>query len=78
MAAVAARWDEWKAEMDRRRAAVARLAERFGAVLVPTQAAFEDAGARAGPEAWLCDGIHPMPAGHELLARAWIGAVGRT
>jgi lysophospholipase L1-like esterase len=58
-------------------AAVARaLAAEFGAVLVRTQAAFDDA-LRAQPRVyWAPDGVHPTPPGHALIARAWLRAAG--
>lgn len=74
---VGARWDEWKREIDLRRAAAERIARRFEAVFVRTQTVFEDACGRAPAECWLWDGVHPMPAGHELIARAWLEAVSR-
>jgi lysophospholipase L1-like esterase len=70
------RWNDWKSGVDRRREIVARLAKEFDAILVRNQKAFEDACAHASPEYWIWDGVHPMPAGHEVLARAWLAAVG--
>jgi lysophospholipase L1-like esterase len=69
------RWPEWRAEVDRRIECVARLALEFRAVRVRGQELFDRALERAPAEYWLWDGVHPMPAGHELLARAWIEAV---
>jgi lysophospholipase L1-like esterase len=69
------RWPEWRAEVDRRIECVARLAREFGAVRVRGQELLNHALERAPAEYWLWDGVHPMPAGHELLARAWIDAV---
>lgn len=59
-----------------RRAMVRQLAKDFEAVFVPFQTAF-DAGCKAAPpEYWAEDGIHPTHAGHSLMARAWLAAVG--
>ena len=69
------RWLEYRAEIDKRRSVVERLAKEFNAILVQTQASFDLASRDSSPEYWLWDGIHPMPAGHELLARAWLSAV---
>ena len=69
------RWNDWKAEIDKNRRTVALLARQFGAVHVPFQRVMDDACSKAGPEYWLWDGVHPMPAGHELMARAWLSAI---
>jgi lysophospholipase L1-like esterase len=61
----------WWPEFDARRAAAARVAERAGATFVPLQQAFERAAAKGGPAYWLADGVHPTPAGHELIADRW-------
>lgn len=61
----------WWPEFDVRRAAAARVAERAGATFVPLQQAFEQAAAHNGPSYWLADGVHPTPAGHELIADRW-------
>jgi lysophospholipase L1-like esterase len=68
-------WLEMRDEMVRRRAIVARLAQEFDAVFVPLQDMLEAACQTTGVEYWLWDGVHPMPAGHELIARAWLAAV---
>ena len=69
------RWDEWKPKVDNLQKIVGRLAAKYGAVNVPFQEVLEDACSRAKAEYWLWDGIHPTPAGHELLAGAWLNAV---
>jgi phospholipase/lecithinase/hemolysin len=37
--------------------------------------AFDKALAKAPADYWIWDGIHPMPAGHELMAREWLTQV---
>ena len=54
---------------------VAKLANEFNAVLIPTQTIFDEASKRGGPEHWIWDGVHPSPQGHELIARNWIEKV---
>jgi lysophospholipase L1-like esterase len=49
----------------------------FNAVFVPFQDAFNKALSKAPAEYWIWDGIHPMPAGHELMAREWLKQVGK-
>ncbi|MCY2924559.1 MAG: SGNH/GDSL hydrolase family protein [Planctomycetota bacterium] len=69
------RWKELRADIDSRIDVVDRLAREFQAVVVPNQAVFDAACQHAPAEYWLWDGIHPMPAGHELMAREWLAAV---
>ncbi len=65
----------WFPEFDERRAAAARVASRTAATFVPLQDAFNAASAHAGPAHWTADGVHPTPAGHELIAERWRAAV---
>ncbi|WP_435132182.1 SGNH/GDSL hydrolase family protein [Formosa sp. A9] len=51
---------------------VKQLANEFNAVHIAFQKHFDAACLRAKPDYWIWDGIHPMPAGHELMARVWI------
>ncbi len=57
-------------------AVVHRLAEEFGAILVRTQAAFDEAMEAQPPDAWAADRIHPDLPGHAVIARAFLAAVG--
>ena len=62
----------WRDDLDPKIAAVRALAREFGAVLVPLDELFAAAAAKAPPEYWAEDGVHPTPAGHGLIARAWL------
>jgi len=64
-------------ELKPRQAVVRKLAEEFNAIVVDFQAAFDKALKKAPADYWIWDGIHPMPAGHELMARFWIEEVRR-
>lgn len=55
-----------------RAAKVRALAERFGLVFVPLQDSFDEAARRAPADHWLVDGVHPTPAGHQIIKRAWM------
>lgn len=67
--------ERWFPEFDQRREAAARVARAAGATFVPFQAVFERAIAKgSGPEWWASDGVHPTPAGHQLMADAWVEA----
>lgn len=64
--------DEWIVQMDQRRAITAKLAREFDAIFVPFQSALNDALRIAPPEHWTCEGVHPTPAGHFILAQTWL------
>jgi lysophospholipase L1-like esterase len=66
----------WRADLDPRIEIVHRLAEEFGAVLVPMDAVINEAAERRDPATWAPDGVHPTPAGHALIAQSWLRAVG--
>ena len=36
---------------------------------------FDQAAEEVSPEHWIWDGVHPLPQGHELIARNWLQAV---
>jgi lysophospholipase L1-like esterase len=68
--------DAMRAAMDRYGAVVKRIAEAEGALFVDTQAAFNRVlkTLYAGTLAW--DRVHPTQAGHMILARAFLNAIG--
>ena len=65
----------WTSEVQKRQVIVKTLAQKFNAIYVPLQDAFNKATQKAKADHWIWDGIHPMPAGHELIAREWLKAV---
>jgi len=67
--------DEWIAEMDERRQVVSKLATEFDAIFVPFQGVLDKALQHAEAAYWAADGVHPTPAGHRLLADAWLAAL---
>lgn len=73
---VTAEQQRWGAEdLDAKRAVVAKLAAEFGAAFVPLQSLLLDAAAQGDGNAALAqDGVHPTPAGSELIAGAWLAA----
>ncbi len=57
------------------RAAIAKkLAGEFDAVFLPLQEKLTAAAKRNSNSYWLWDGVHPTPAGHRLIADAWLEA----
>ena len=51
-----------------------KLAEEFGAVFLPCQSLLNGKLKFAEPKYWLWDGVHPTPAGHQVLTDAWLAA----
>jgi lysophospholipase L1-like esterase len=74
---VKAQWERYSREVRLRQDIVKKLSTEFGAILVEFQQAFNKAIAKAPAEYWIWDGIHPMPAGHELMAREWLNQVSK-
>lgn len=68
--------DPMRARMDEYGAIVRRLAARHGTTFVDTQAAIDAVLAHVHPMSLAWDRIHPQPAGHMILARAFLRALG--
>ena len=70
------RTDPMRARMDEYGAIVRRTAARHGVQFLDTQAAFDAVLAHVHPMGLAWDRIHPQPAGHMILARAFLAALG--
>ena len=68
------RWEFFRSECDLRQQAAKRVADGFGLTYVPLQAMFDEACTKAPEDYWLEDGVHPTPAGHELIKQKWLEA----
>lgn len=68
------RWEIFSREVPLRARASERIAQKYGLVFVPLQSEFDTLSKNCEMGSWLCDGVHPAPAGHELIKRAWIKA----
>lgn len=66
---------KYRDQVERLLPIVASLAKDFDTVHVKTQDVFDTAAAAAPAEQWIWDGVHPLPQGHELIARSWLEAV---
>jgi lysophospholipase L1-like esterase len=75
---VKAEWDAWRGQVERLRPIVAKLATEYDAILIKTQDIFDTASQHTEPSHWIWDGVHPLPQGHELIARHWIDTVAKT
>jgi lysophospholipase L1-like esterase len=64
-----------RAMMDRYGGTVRGLAEKYQAVLVDTQAAFDEALRELDPDELAADRVHVHAVGHMILARAFLKAV---
>ncbi|MGY8768518.1 MAG: GDSL-type esterase/lipase family protein [Pirellulales bacterium] len=65
-------WEAWRGEVDKLLPIVATLANEFQATLIKTQTLFDEAAKQVESSHWIWDGVHPLPQGHELIARNWI------
>ena len=66
----------WREDLDPKIQAVRELAAEFDALLVPLDGLFAAAASLREPAYWAPDGVHPSPAGHALIAEAWLKAMG--
>lgn len=66
----------WRTDLDPKIQVARDLAREFGAVYVPLDGVFAAAACLQPPAFWAADGVHPSPAGHALIAQAWLRAVG--
>lgn len=65
----------WREDLDPKLAVVRDLAREFEADLIPLDGLFATASTRQPCAFWAHDGVHPSPAGHGLIAQAWLDAV---
>jgi len=72
------RTEIWQIEIKKQQLLVRKLAATYNAIFVELQEPFNNALKKAPANYWIWDGIHPMPAGHELIARFWIKEVRKT
>lgn len=62
----------WRDQIERLIPIVDQLVNDYDAVQVKTQEVFDQASKTVSPEQWIWDGVHPLPQGHELIARHWL------
>jgi len=70
--------DPMRARMDQYGSIVKTIAEKYDAIFVDTQAAFDLATQSTHPFTLARDRVHPTPTGHMILALAFLRAVGFT
>ncbi|NJB71756.1 lysophospholipase L1-like esterase [Saonia flava] len=67
----------WVAIVKAMQTIVRQLAKEHKTIFVSLQEPFNKAKEKAPAKYWVWDGVHPMPAGHELIARHWIKEVSK-
>lgn len=72
---VVEQWKLWETEIKKQQSVIRKLAKKYDAIYVELQEPFNKACKKAPADYWIWDGIHPMPAGHELIARQWLKEV---
>lgn len=70
----AGNWELFYTEVRKRAEITEKLAKEYNLVFVPLQQMLTDACKIQPAEYWLADGVHPAPAGRQLIANAWIDA----
>ena len=65
-------WEGFLSGVKDKAAACRRIAEKYGLEFIPLQDKFDALCEQAPESYWLCDGVHPTPFGHELIAREWL------
>ena len=68
-------WKHMRGEVDKLCGIVSQLVNDYKAVHLRTQEIFDAAAKSVSPEQWIWDGVHPLPQGHELIARNWLQQV---
>lgn len=67
-------WEEFQSGVLEIAKAVKEVAKKYDLPFIALQNKFDEAVKLASNDYWLRDGIHPTPAGHEIIKREWIRA----
>ena len=65
-------WDKMKDEIIERGEIAKKISQKYNLPFVELQKKFDEMAEKTRSENWLWDGVHPTPAGHELLKREWL------
>ena len=68
---------KWRYQVERLIPIVGQLVRDYNAIHIKTQVVFDTAAKAVSPEQWIWDGVHPLPQGHELIARNWLQEVSK-
>lgn len=67
--------EQWRTDLDPKRAVVANLAKEYGTLFVSLDSIMRPLSDKYGPDYIAYDGVHPTPAGHAVIAQEWLRAV---
>lgn len=67
---------EWRVDFDPKIQVVRAMAREFHAVYIPLDGIFARLSAQEDSHTFSADGVHPVDAGHSVIARAWLEAAG--
>ena len=68
------KWETFVREVSLRQDITREIAEKYSVPFVPLQSKFDEAVSINGVKPFSEDGVHPTPAGHMLIAKAWLEA----
>ena len=68
--------ESWIEPMKKYQAAAKKISDEFDTIWVPFQNVFDEAIKHAPGKYWAGDGVHPSMAGAQLMAEAWLKAIG--
>jgi len=63
---------QWREDLNPKLEVVHKLADEFGAILIPLDKIFAQAYPTKPADYYAYDGVHPTMAGHELIAQNWL------
>ena len=66
------KWNIFSTEVKKRAEKARAVADKYNLVFIPLQEKFDKASEKGKIAEWLADGVHPAPAGHELIKREWL------
>lgn len=64
--------DYFRTEVAKRREVVFKLADKYDLPVIDLWEKFDKCCETSDASLWTVDGVHPTPAGHEMIKRAWI------
>ena len=66
------RLERFRLDVAQKASVCKKQAEKYGLPLIELQPAFDEACKKAPASHWTGDGVHPTPAGHEIIKRLWL------
>jgi len=69
-------WEAFQHEVLLRAETTRVLAKKYGLTFIPLQAQFDSLCRIKPADYWLSDGVHPTAAGHEVIKKALMAAIG--